>query len=243
MKKPVKILCIAGGVLAAAGAAVVAFAPGLFTYLNVLRKYPNIIKTIPVFQKYSVPQNYVQYTVKGLTMSVPAEYTLKDSGLVFIGADGKTSVLVTRHDETLLAQYVNPWDSQKYTEADYKSYFRAVGAPFPKTADARTELLWYCKGTLMPEDCLKLRGMNRKVFKELAETKNSAWEMEDAWELPVNGAKAYVSCGKTDIVTSVGNWTLTVYPDDSRSDKIFVVFRTDDTTAKQIISSVQISAE
>ncbi|MBQ8920744.1 MAG: hypothetical protein IJ060_01105 [Oscillospiraceae bacterium] len=241
MKKRVRILCIAGGVILAAGAAVFALVPGLFTYFQVKWKYRNIEKTIPVFTPYSVPSDFVPYTVEGLCISVPADYTLRDNGRSFLNADGKTAVFLTRHDQTLMSQYVDPWDSQEYAKADYRSYFDAVGAPFPTDTDARTELLWYCKGTLMPKDCLKLRGTDRKVFKELAATKNGAWEMEDTWELAVSGAKGYVSRARSELVSAVADWTLTVYPDDSRSDKIFIVFRTDDTTAKQMVSSVQLS--
>ncbi|MBR5362663.1 MAG: hypothetical protein IK134_05000 [Oscillospiraceae bacterium] len=240
MKKAAVAACIAGGVIAA-GAALCAVMPGQLMYLYVTKKYPDAGRTIPQFAVCDVPADYLPYTIRGLTISVPADFVLTKTGHGFTGPDGKNAVLVTRNDQTELAEYTDPWEYYHYSEADYRRYFEAVGAPYPDAADARTKLLWYCKDTLMPEDCLHLRGRNCLIFRELAENKHDAWESEETWILPMNGAKAYASYSDYDIVTGKPYCSLLVYPDDCRSDEIFVLIRTEKSTAMQIISSAKLA--
>ena len=240
MKKAALAACIAGGVIAA-GAAVFAVIPGPFVYLFVKVRYPNISRTIPQYAVCDVPADYQPYTIRGLTLSVPADFTLLDSGHGFTDKDGKTAVFISRSDQTELAEYTDTWKYYHYSEADYRRYFEAVGAPYPDAADARTKLLWYCKDTLMPEDCLDLRGRNCLIFRELAENKNDAWESEETWNLPMNGAKAYASYSDFDAVTGKPYCSLLVYPDDCRSDEIFVLIRTEKNAAMQMISSARLA--
>ena len=251
MKKPVKILCIAGGVLFAAGAAVFAFVPGLFTYLYVKFKYDNIDRCITEYERVSVPENYQEYSVRGLTFSVPASYTQSDSGSSFAGKDGKTRVFITRHDALETAAILEKYgtgepgdlyDTKRFSDAEYRHYFETVGAPAPSDADARTEELWYCKGTLQAADCLKLRGRDRDVFSEYALNKEESWNMENTWSLPMNGAIGYVSESTSELTSSVAGNTVCIYPDAKRSEKIMVVLRVQDPqTAKQIISSIRLT--
>ena len=248
MKKPILAACIAGGVLLAAGGCVFAFVPGLFTYLRVKIKYDNIDRTIPQFERVSVPENFVEYSVRGLTLSVPETYELNDSGMSFVGSDGKTRLFITQHDmlETaaLLSEYGadDLYDTKQFSDAEYRHYFETVGAPVPSDADARTDDLWYSKGTLQASDCLKLRGTDRKVFAEYALTKEESWNMEETWSLPVTGAVGYVSESTADLTSSIAANTVCIYPDARRSEKIMVVLRVQDPqTAKQIISSIQLA--
>ena len=241
MKKAALAACITGAVIAA-GAAVFAIVPGPLVYLFVKVRYPNNSRTIPQFTVCDVPADYQPYTIRGLTLSVPADFVPTKTGHGLNDPDGKNAVLVTRHDQTELAEYTAPWKYYHYSEADYRRYFEAVGAPYPDATDARTKLLWYCKDTLMPEDCLHLRVKNCLIFRELAENKNDAWESEETWNLPMNGAKAYASYSDYDAVTGKPYCSLLVYPDDSRSDEIFVLIRTEKSAAMQIISSAKLAA-
>jgi len=124
MKKPILAACIAGGVLLAAGGCIFAFVPGLFTYLHVKIKYDNIDRTIPQFERVSVPENFVEYSVRGLTLSVPETYELNDSGMSFVGSDGKTRLFITQHDmlETaaLLSEYGadDLYDTKQFSDAE-----------------------------------------------------------------------------------------------------------------------------
>ena len=240
MKKAALAACITGGLIAA-GAAVYAVFPGQITYLYVRGRYPNISRTIPQFAVCDVPADYQPYTIHGLTLSVPADFALTKTGHGFTDPDGKAAVVVSRHDQTELAEYSDPWKYYACEEADYRRYFEAVGAPFPDDADARTKLLWYCKDTLMPQDCLNLRGRNLRIFREFAETKNEGWNMESSWVLPMEGGKAFASASENNPLTAGSYRTLTVYPDDSRCDEIFVMIRTDDATANRIISSAKLA--
>lgn len=248
MKKPILAACIAGGVLLAAGGCIFAFVPGLFTYLRVKIKYDNIDRTIPQFERVSVPENFVEYSVRGLTLSVPETYELNDSGMSFVGSDGKTRLFITQHDmlETaaLLSEYGadDLYDTKQFSDAEYRHYFETVGAPVPSDADARTDDLWYSKGTLQASDCLKLRGTDRKIFAEYALTKEESWNMEETWSLPLSGAVCYVSESTAALTASIAGNTVCIYPDDSRSEEISVILRVQDPqTAKQIISSIQLA--
>ena len=250
MKKKILAACIAGGVLLAAAGCIFAFVPGLFTYLHVKIKYDNIDRTIPQFERVGVPEKFVQYSVQGLTLSVPDSYVPTDTGHGFAGSDGKPRVLIMRSDRletaALLSEYGadtdDLYDTKQFSDAEYRHYFETVGAPVPSDADARTEELWYSKGVLQPEDCLKLRGTDRKVFAEYALTKEESWNMEETWSLPLSGAVCYVSESTAALTASIAGNTVCIYPDARRSEKIMVALRVQDPqTAKQIISSIQLA--
>ncbi|MBR6107188.1 MAG: hypothetical protein IKQ39_04185 [Oscillospiraceae bacterium] len=250
MKKWKTAACIAGGVILAAGAGIFAFVPGLFTYLHVKFRYDNIDRTVPQYERASVPENFTEYTVKGLTLSVPSSYTLNDTGFSFVGSDGKSRLFITRHDmlatAAILSEYGTDdlYETKQFSDAEYRHYFEKVGVPAPSDADARTEELWYAKGTLQPEDCLRLRGTDRKIFADYALTKEESWNMEQTWSLPMNGAAAYVSESTAALTSSIANNTVCIYPDEHRSEKIMVVLREQDPkTAKQIISSMRLEPE
>ena len=59
----------------------------------------------------------------------------------------------------------------------------------------------------------------------------------------MDGAVAYASASENNPLTAGSYRTMTIYPDDSRCDQIFVMLRTDDTTAKRIISSARLAEE
>lgn len=215
--------------------------PGLFAYLSVKQKYENIDRTIPQFETVSVPADFHSETVRGIRLSVPAAYTENGLGSGFRDQDGEGKVVVMVLDTDIDAMYRSddPWESYLYTEADYRHYFQTVGAPYPDVEQYGTDLLWYWRGTLVSEDGLHLRGMDRKVFLEFADYKEQVWNTEDTWRLPLSGCTAYVNRGRQSEATFMKGWHILVYPDDGGSEYISIMMIVpDETTARQIISSV-----
>lgn len=229
------------GVLLTAALVLWIFFPGLPDYLAVKRKYENIDRTITPFETVAVPDDFRTETLRGIRLSVPASFAENGLGSGFRSPDGegKVAVLVLDTDIDEMYRSDDPWESYLYTEADYRHYFQTVGVPYPNVEQYGNDLLWYWRGTLLPEDVLHLRGTDRKVFLEFAECKEDSWNIEDTRRLALSGAAAYVCHGKGNALMSAEMWHTVIYPDGSGSEYISVMMTMpDETTAWQIISSI-----
>ena len=241
MKKRLLIgLGILLGVPLLAAAVIAVFFPGIVACRAVSVLYPNIDRTIPAFGMSEVPEDFVRYNDDGLCISVPADLHMKENGHGFQTADGKeTPVFMLASDPKALAQYLpDMWEDHSYERADYEHFFRTIGVPCPETSD---ELLWFCKGTLMPDTVLGMRGRDKKIFLEFAFDKQQAWEAENTWELPIEGGKAYVCQGVSAMMKKTAPWSLLVFPEGEGKNYHLIFRGLDSQTAKQIISSVTLA--
>ena len=243
MKKALVIAAAAAGILLAGAAAGYACFPGLPDYIKVRRQYAGFDAGIPDFEKEPVPADFVTYTVRGLQISVPPEYTPLDSGHGFRNAEGKTALLHTQQDKKTLSSYIQDYDpcadSHCY-EAGYRHYFQAVGAPFPTDDDPKTDLMWYCRDVLRSRDVLHLRGRDRDVFWELAAVRDESLGQEETWRFSLPGGSGFVCKGSL----AGSYWTLTLFPEGGGSVYDYVHVREpDDQTVRRIFSSVQLAAE
>lgn len=241
MKKRLLIgLGILLGVLLLAAGVIAVFFPGIAASRAVSLLYSNMSRTIPVFGASEVPEDFVRYQTKGLFISVPADLQMRENGNGFQSADGKeTPVFILATDPKALAEFIpDLWEERHYDREDYEHFFRTAGVPCPETSD---DLLWFCKGTLMPQTVLGMRGRDKKIFLEFAFEKQQAWEQENTWELPIEGGKAYVCQGVSSLMKNTAPWSLLVFPEEGK--KYHLIFRgLDGQTARQIISSVTLAA-
>lgn len=225
-------------VLLAAAAVVLIWFPGLITCLRMKWKYDNIDREVPQYETVFVPADFQHIELRGLSVSVPADYTCKkNSTAALSGPDGKTRLFVSSPGKSLdLVKELNPdYDplaAYDFTETDLRQYFQTVGRPYCSTVT--NALLFYCKDELSVWDGLRLRGSDRKVFAELCETKDGSWETEDTEKMTVPGGIAYISSGYlTD-----GGKTVTLLPDAGDGNLFVMVRETDFQKARQIISSM-----
>lgn len=238
MKKALTIGGIVLGVLLIGWLIIMIFVPGLFTYIRVKHKYKHIDDRLETFVTVAVPQDFTQHTIEGVKISVPDSYSQGSSEHIL--RDGEKSVMVMSMDMSALGSYYDPWDSFKYEESDYRSYFRAVGAEFPSVYKPSADILWYEKDVLTSKDCLKLRGRNRKIFLELAENKDGSYKMEDSWKLPISGGTVYVSQSKENDLVSYDYWSVEAYPENGGSEYFFIMLRGEsEEVTKQMISSIE----
>lgn len=242
MKKHLLIgLGILLGALLLTAGVIAVFFPGIVACRAVSVLYPNMNRTIPVFGlSDEVPDDYVWHDADGLYIAVPADLRMKENGHGFQSADGKeTPVFMLVSDPKALAQYLpDMWEDHSYDRADYEHFFRTAGVPCPETSD---DLLWYCKGSLMPDTVLGMRGRDKKIFLEFAFDKQQMWETENTWELPLEGGKAYVCQGISPMMQKTAPWSLLIFPEEGKN--YHLIFRgLDDQTVRQIISSVTLAA-
>ncbi len=137
MKKALKIGGIILGIILVSALIIFIFFPGLFTYIKVKSKYNNIDRCITEFKKVEVPDDFKTYTVKGITLSVPDSYVLKDTGSSFKNSDEKSVLLIMESDsletDELMKGYsedYDTWEYYKYEEADYKHFLKQLAELF-----------------------------------------------------------------------------------------------------------------
>lgn len=144
----------------------------------------------------------------------------------------------------------DPWESFLYDEETYRHFYKSMKAQYPTEYDARTELLWFIKDGFTAKDCLKLRGTDRKVFKEFADIKEEAVAYEDVYKLKGKGFFAYVCRIKKafsaeteneEEVTGHFRWSCTLFPDDSTTKYYFLMISGENDDIKpQVISSIEL---
>jgi hypothetical protein len=240
MKKALIIGGIALGVLLSAVIVIFIFFPGLLTYLKVKHDYGSLNRHITEFQMAEPSDSFCEYEANGLSYKVPAGW-LTENNRSFKSTDGHSTFLALKQNLSFELSY-DPWESYKYSEEDYRKLFEKLGVEVPEY-DLSTRILWLAKDKITAKDCLKLRGKNLKVFRELAEIKNEAWDLENSWVIYGEGFTAYVGQMRSNGYD--GNmWTVTVYPDSSKLTKYFVTINTPDKkTARQIISTIKLSSK
>lgn len=219
--------------------------PGLPDYLRVKLTMPQVDSDLPDFVRAEVPADYVTYEIRGVRLSVPAEYELLDTGHGFRSADGKVGTLISQFDQATMYDYLpdyDPWENYLYTEAEYRHYFASVGAPYPDDGEARTTVLWYCRDVLRAKDVLHLRGKDRAVFRELAEVRRDSLQQEDTWRITVPGGDGFVCRSNAAENPAGAYWSLTLFPEGGGSVYDLVYTREPDgETARRIFSSVEIA--
>lgn len=247
MKKALKISGIILGILLSAWLAIVIFVPGLFTYFSVKHRYPNIDASLEEFKIEAVPQTFVTYDIKGLSFKVPRDCTKSETGsIVNYNDEARVAVIKTEESKmALLLEEANydydEWECYDYEESDYRHFFNTIGEDMP---DDTTELLWFQKDRLNAAMCLHLRGTDRKIFCELAEGKNGAYETENTYKMNKPGFTAYVSENIMDEYAEKKMWTVVLYPDDNDDCHYFVMITGDNLEMKkQIISSIELTED
>ncbi len=256
-----KIFTIGGAVLGtilAAALVIFIFFPGLPTYIIVKHKYDHIDELVPEFERSDIPADYVSHTLKGITFRTPSDweghsavegaeassYKSGDEYRIFVlKTDHKQNAEDTANYAALLGddyEYsYDPWESYKFTEADYRHFYKSIGTELPQYGLAY-RLIWYTRNGFTAKDCLKLRGKDKEAFLELADNKEKAVDMEKMWQLKNSKYSAYVAqvlYGSYD-----GNiWDVTIFPNNNEDIDLLVTLKCpDETTARQIISSIEL---
>ncbi len=255
MKKVLKITGVILGVIVLAVLIVFIFFPGLPAYIKVKFTYDNIDRTITEFEKVYIPESFNAYNIEGVSVRVPFDYEPAGTGKQLKASDGEGVVAIIKHDsletKRLLEKYADsdsdiitdPWEYYAYEKEDYEHYFSTVGEEFPNDYNASSDILWYIKGRLTAKDCLKLRGRDMDVFLELAESKESSWDMENAWKISGEDFIAYAAENITGDY-DVNFWTVTIYPESSKTVNYFCIIRgADDDVTKQILSSISLQED
>jgi hypothetical protein len=248
MKKALKIGGIILGIILVSALIIFIFFPGLFTYIKVKVKYDNIDRGFTEFKKVEVPDDFKTYTVKGITLSVPDSYVLKDTGSSFKNSDEKSVLLIMESDsletDELMKGYsedYDTWEYYKYEEADYKHFFETIGGTFPTPYDASSDILWFVRDKLKAKDCLKLRGRDMDVFLELADSKEESWKTEKTWELDGENCFVYIGYIEDSEIFNSDLWTAYIYDKNNLTKYHYLLFKEDDTEViKQIISSIEL---
>lgn len=246
---------IFGGLLAIA-LVIFIFFPGIPTYIDVKRHYPNVDSVIGEFEAVEVSSDLETFSVNGIKLKMPKGAEKSPTGSsVRLGKE--LSVLVTEDDShkkaLLLAEYAedsDPWSDYLFEEEDYRHFFKSIDVEFPTDYNAKSDILWFIKGGFTAKDCLKLRGRDREVFKEFAETKESSLGFEDTYRINGDGFLGYVSCMNQRIdletggfkdVDSAHQWTYYIYPDGNATKYYFIMISGSDEELKpQIISSIKL---
>lgn len=217
--------------LLTAAAVIMTGFPGLFTCLQMKRKYKNLDRSVQAFVRQAVPSDFRAWELRGLRLSAPADYALRESSDGSLcGEDGKVRIVVTRQEAGALSAFYDSFEDYDFTESDLRHYFESVGRPY--RAPFNNALLYYCKDELSVWDGLRLRGSDRKVFSELCEIKDGSWDAEETLKAEIPGGIAYISSGAIG-----GLQTVTMYPEKGSIERIVYVKEPDAQKAAQIISS------
>ncbi|SHM15801.1 hypothetical protein [Ruminococcus flavefaciens] len=245
MKKALTIGGAVLGFLLISALVIFIFFPGLPTYIKVKHKYKHIDEKVPVFEAVSAGADFKEYTIKGVKLKAPGDWELKESGNGIASSSLNASLfLEALNYEDYYASYdselgYDPWTSYNYTEDDYKHFFNTLGIK-TNPYDLSDNILWYIRDSFTAKDCLKLRSKDRKVFAELAESKEAAYQEEKMWKIKNDSYTGYV--GQFFAYGYTGNmWTFTFFPVGDEVNKYSIMMKCpDETIAKQIISSIEL---
>lgn len=244
--RPIKILLAVLASIAAVFLVLFAAFPGIPAYIKVKAQYSHIDSLTEDFEICTVPAEFSKENLKGLLVRVPDGYELSETGssLSERSGDGKIIVMDTSLSGIDPAKYIedyDPWEGYKYGEKEYRSFFSKMGREYIDPTASGNKFLWYVRGELRSKDCLKLRGDALRVFMEMAEIKESAFGMENTWDLKGSGYSAVVANGSAEIFKNAEYWTVTLYPDDQPGKNFYMMLRNiPDDTVKQIISSIEL---
>jgi hypothetical protein len=264
MKKSIITGGIAAGLLLIAALVIYIFFPGILTYIDVKVNDPHINDVAEEFQKVDVPGSFNSFSAKGIKLSMPVGAEKNRSGSS-VSKGEEISVLVMENDsyKNFVHQQemaedpdldidvsTDPWENFLYDEETYRHFYKSMKAQYPTEYDARTDVLWFIKDGFTAKDCLKLRGMDRKVFKEFADVKEESVAYEDAYKIKGDGFFAYVCRMKKSIDAksldyeekdSQFQWTYTLFPDDSTTKYYFIMISGENDEIKpQVISSIEL---
>ncbi len=264
MKKSLITGRITVGLLLASALLIYLFFPGILTYIDVKLNDPHINDVAEEFQKVDVPGSFKSFSTKGIRFSMP-EGSEKNRSGSSVRKDEEISVLIMENDsykEFVQQQEMaenhdldidistDPWENFLYDEETYRHFYKSMQAQYPTEYDARSDVLWFIKDGFIAKDCLKLRGIDRKVFKEFADIKEEAVAYEDAYKLKGDGFFAYVCRIKKDLsatpadaneITEHFQWSCTLFPDDSTTGYYFIMISGENDNIKpQVISSIEL---
>lgn len=242
MKKALKIGGIIVGIIVLVCLALMLICPWLITYIGVRAKYPDIDRTLDKFTVVDVPDDFKSIKLGETILKVPVGTEYKQDKVLgerknTIVYDDKMLAMFTGAEE--VTEYYNPWDSYEYSKEDYRHFFETIGEDFP---DNTMGLLFFAKNRLNSEMCKGLRGKDIKVYKELAETKQDAYDGETTQIMDGENFTAYVSCAEafdTELVSVV------IFPDEYKNKNYTLMFHPpkDEEILNQIISSIQLAED
>ena len=253
MKKALTIGGIIGFLLISA-LAISIFFPGLPTYLKVKLKYEHIDERIPEFEKSDIPGDYVSHTLRGVRFSTPSDweayspiegaepnaYRAKDKSTVFVlNLNYKAQEELLKNSEETLGSEYDVWNEYEFSEEDYRHFYKAIGIE-PQQYGLNLRMLWYMRDDVTAKDCLKLRGRDRKVFLDVADSKDESVKMETMWK--TKGKCFYAYIGRIMYSGFDGNtWTVNIFPDGNENEHFTTTIKcSDETTTRKIISSIEL---
>ncbi len=251
MNKAIKTGGIVLGIILAAALIIFIFFPGLPVYVTAKSKYKDVNRTVPDFETAEVPADFKSYSLKGVSFKVPADWEGNSpfvDGTVtsYRSPDEKGRISVIKNDRASYDLIQNSeykqefgyWEGYRYSEDDYRHFFDKLGCEYP---DLWFEewFVWLHRDGFTAKDCLKLRGKDMKVFKELAAGKSSCFKLEEPWRLDGDDFYGYVG------ISSMGKgsrlWNFCIVPNGCGDTYYNVMVKCEDeTTARQIISSVRL---
>lgn len=187
MKKILKISGIILGVLMLSALAVYIFCPGLLTYVQVKKDCPNIDCTIGRFSGLDVtaPEDWTSVTIDGVTVKGPKD-ALNDSDLVPFKKKDEFTVMVMTSEISPNSFYD---ENLQNSEDDYVHFLKKFGKELYMDSYEGTQFL----REITSKDCLKLRGKDLKVFKEVAGLKEAISGIEKLSYCEHDGLKGFFS--------------------------------------------------
>ena len=244
MKKPLIIGGIILGFLVAAALVIFIFFPGLPTYFKVNRQYKHINEKPEAFEIVPAGADFKEFTLNGVKLKAPADCSLKPDDNRLKSASGKAELVVHQTNNKEQDEYLDsfqdydPWDTYKYDQEDYREFFRSIGAEPPQYGFS-SKILFYIRDYISAADCIRLRGKNKDIFFELADLKEKAAETENMQKLKGSGFTEYI--GRIQYSGYEDIWQLFIFPDSDDLNTYSVAINcSDETMAKQIISSVEL---
>lgn len=234
MKKAIKIGCVVLGIILIAALIIFIFFPGIFTYKKVKKEYPHIDNTIGAFDGFDVkiPKNFVSSTKDGITVMGPKN-ARNNRDIIPFKSDNLIVMISVLDDEIGGDVFFD--ENSKYTKKDYLHFFEKLDIKPPQTSYENVKMLH----DLTSKDCLRLRGKDKKVFLEYAESKEFSEKIEALSYYEKDGVKGFFSemnfDGKKNLKYSYALWLF-------HNDKQYIVhaYSADKETAMQILSTVEI---
>lgn len=239
MKKALKTGGIIVGIIVIACLALMLICPWLITYIGVRAKYPDIDRSLDKFIVVDVSDDFKSIKLGETILKVPEGTAYKQDKVLGerknkLVYDGETIATITT-----IMDSEDYWDAYEYSKADYRHFFDTIGEEFP---DNTMGLLFFAKNRLDSEMCKELRGKDRKVYKELAETKQGAYDTETTQIMNGEDFTAYVSW-QNQLNTSLV--TIVIFPDEYKNKNYTLMLHLpkDEEILNQIISSIQLAED
>ncbi len=215
------------------------FAPGLPLYLKLKHEFPEIdekIDTYP-YNDTKVPDRFIKKRTGEFYISIPPECAYNDK---MLAKSDKLTILATGTSLPVQSVVYSGNPCYQFAQKEYEHFYKRIGCEPPR--DDR-EMRILIRDSINLEQCLHLRGKDRKIYKEFVAAKKTVMGIEKLHFFSHNGIEGFIAevgGGNYNKGKYKYYWNIDVFVDDQ--EYLISTLSNDIELSKQVIASLELAS-